>query len=256
MHQEPTELNALKYEPPSLIDTPTAAIYFCFVDDKYDKTSDPNKITLLLPARQQLSQENKVMIRDQPTVSDLCSTLKALFFPDQEVTLTATFSQGGTVPPGSVEYPETSHVTVPINDRSNVVILKTRYAESSSKLNPQTIQILHWLQGNNLDTPEIVNLFLQHRIVLDNIKFLKDSDLINLGIKEWGTRIAILEAINKYFTFLPQILDVQSPRNILDNSQTFAQPLPCTAPAKNPTTTPNKRTTTRKSTKQTKKSRN
>jgi len=234
---------SFKYEPPSLMDTPTAAIYFCFVDDKYDKTSDPNKL---------------VLARAQPTVSDLCSTLKALFFPEQDVTLTATFSQGGSVPPGSIEYQETSQISVPVNDRNNVVILKTRYAESSSKLNPQTIQILHWLQGNNLDTPEIVNLFLQHRIVLDNIKFLKDSDLINLGVKEWGTRIAILEAINKYFTFLPQILDVQSStRSILDNSQSYSQSLSSNTVSQPKNTTPNKRTTTRKSTpKQPKKSRN
>eukprot|EP01124_Arcella_intermedia_P025550 TRINITY_DN4586_c0_g1_i1.p1 TRINITY_DN4586_c0_g1~~TRINITY_DN4586_c0_g1_i1.p1 ORF type:complete len:281 (-),score=64.63 TRINITY_DN4586_c0_g1_i1:565-1377(-) len=169
---------------------PTAAIYFCFVDDKYDKPSDPNKL---------------ILARGSPTVSDLCSTLKVLFFPGHEVTLSATFVQGNQCVPS--EYPENSPIPVPVNDRSNVVLLKTRYVENPPKLNAQTIQILQWLQANNLESHEIVNAFLQNRIVLDNMKNLKDADLINFGIKDWGTRIAILEAINKYFTLLPSFLD-------------------------------------------------
>jgi len=92
--------------------------------------------------------------------------------------------------------------------------------------------VLHWLQGNNLDTPEVVNVFLQHRIILDNIKFLRDADLINFGIKDWGTRISILEAVNKYFTFLPPILDVQTTmtrQNALENQFT-PQPDPSIPP--------------------------
>jgi len=43
------------------------------------------------------------------------------------------------------------------------------------------------------------------------MKYLKDQDLIALGIKDWGTRIAILESVNKYFALLPTMLmDVQS----------------------------------------------
>jgi len=41
-------------------------IYFCFYDDKYDKPEFPNKIVLSKP---------------MPTVSDLCSTIKSLFYP-------------------------------------------------------------------------------------------------------------------------------------------------------------------------------
>jgi len=83
--------------------------------------------------------------------------------------------------------------------------------------------MLHWLQGNNLDTPEVVNIFLQHRIILDNIKFLRDADLLNFGIKDWGTRISILEAVNKYFTFLPSLMDVQTTmtrQNVIENQFT------------------------------------
>jgi len=174
----------------------TAAIYFTFVEDEAaeDKASVPNKL---------------VLARAAPTVSDLCSTLKALFFPLQDVILTATFAAN------EFPYAENSSVVVPVNDRNNVVAVsvKHRYSDSVLKmLNPQILTTLQWLQSNNLDTPEILNLFQQHRMTLDNMKFLSDTDLIALGIQDWGTRIAIIEAINKYYVhMLPNLmLDVQN----------------------------------------------
>jgi len=63
----------------------------------------------------------------------------------------------------------------------------------------------HWLQGHNLDTPEVINLFQQNRITLDNMKFLKDQDLLSMNLRDWGTRVNILEAINKYFNLFPPL---------------------------------------------------
>jgi len=93
----------------------TAAIYFCFVDDKFDKADYPNKL---------------ILARAIPTVADLCSTLKVLFFPGQQdtVTLTAAFMQGSMGGNVSTELPENSGVPVPVNDRAAVVLLKARYA--------------------------------------------------------------------------------------------------------------------------------
>jgi len=116
----------------------TAAIYFCFLDDKYDEVHHPNKL---------------VLARAIPTVADLCSTLKALFYTGQEVTLTACFVQDGDMGGVPSEFNEQSPISVPVNDSTNVVEIKIRYVEGGAKLNHQQLQILHWLQSNNLDIP-------------------------------------------------------------------------------------------------------
>jgi hypothetical protein len=63
-----------------------------------------------------------------------------------------------------------------------------------------------------LDTPEILNVFQQRRMTLDNMKFMSDTDLHAIGIQDWGTRIAIIEAINKFYAQnLPNLMmDVQN----------------------------------------------
>eukprot|EP01125_Pyxidicula_operculata_P016602 TRINITY_DN5735_c0_g1_i1.p1 TRINITY_DN5735_c0_g1~~TRINITY_DN5735_c0_g1_i1.p1 ORF type:complete len:189 (-),score=15.36 TRINITY_DN5735_c0_g1_i1:83-649(-) len=104
-----------------------ASIYFCFVDDKNDKIEIPNKLILAKPS---------------PTVADFCSTIKALFLPGQEVVLTCSFvhrtSSGNNL---ASEYPESSMTFVPVNDRTNVVLVKLRYMEANlTKWNPQHIQ--------------------------------------------------------------------------------------------------------------------
>jgi arsenate reductase-like glutaredoxin family protein len=101
------------------------------------------------------------------------------------------------------EFPEQSLNTVPINDKSQVVLIKASYIDGGAKLNPSQFQCLHWLQANNIESPEIITIFLQHKITLDSMKYLKDTDLIALGVKDWGTRMVILEAINKYFAYVP-----------------------------------------------------
>jgi len=62
--------------------------------------------------------------------------------------------------------------------------------------------VTHWLQNNGFDS-DLINIFQQNKITVENLKYLKESDLISFGIKEWGTRISILEAINKYYSVLP-----------------------------------------------------
>jgi hypothetical protein len=84
----------------------TAAVYFCFEDDKFDKPENPNKI---------------ILAKEAPTVQDLCATLKSLFYPNQDVTITCTFNYLGT----RQLFSEDSEVPVP-TDRNNVVMLKVK----------------------------------------------------------------------------------------------------------------------------------
>jgi hypothetical protein len=85
----------------------TAAIYFTFLEDESaeDKASTPNKL---------------VLGRPNPSVAELLSTLKALFFPLQDVTLTAAFAGA------DFAYSETSNAPVPVNDRTNVVTVSVK----------------------------------------------------------------------------------------------------------------------------------
>jgi len=83
----------------------TAAVYFCFIDDKIDKQDTPNRL---------------VLARMQPTVADVCSTLRALFFVDQEVVLSCSFGINGTLQ----EFPENSPTPVPCNDKNSVLLIK------------------------------------------------------------------------------------------------------------------------------------
>eukprot|EP01125_Pyxidicula_operculata_P013711 TRINITY_DN4553_c0_g1_i3.p1 TRINITY_DN4553_c0_g1~~TRINITY_DN4553_c0_g1_i3.p1 ORF type:complete len:310 (-),score=47.70 TRINITY_DN4553_c0_g1_i3:43-972(-) len=70
--------------------------------------------------------------------------------------------------------------------------------------------MLQWLHSVNLDVPEIISCFQQNQITLDNMKYLKDADLLSIGIKDWGTRISILEAINKYYCPYIPMMDMQT----------------------------------------------
>jgi len=158
----------------------TAAIYFCFFDDKFDKTEHPNKL---------------ILARTVPTVADVCSTMKALFFQGQDVLLHCTFLVNGALQ----EYPENSQNPVPTNDRTNVILIKSRYQEGASKITPQSMHVVQFLQQNNLDDMEIISIFQKQKVTLDNMKYIKDTDLQNFGITNWETRMAILEAIQKYY---------------------------------------------------------
>jgi hypothetical protein len=159
----------------------TAAIYFCFYDDKFDKTEHPNKL---------------ILARTVPTVADVCSTMKALFFQGQDVVLHCTFMSANG---GLQEYPENSQNPVPTNDRANVILIKSRYQEGASKITPQSMHVVQFLQQNNLDDIDIITIFQKQKVTLDNMKYIKDTDLQNFGITMWETRMAILEAIQKYY---------------------------------------------------------
>eukprot|EP01124_Arcella_intermedia_P018123 TRINITY_DN25093_c0_g1_i1.p1 TRINITY_DN25093_c0_g1~~TRINITY_DN25093_c0_g1_i1.p1 ORF type:complete len:234 (+),score=65.04 TRINITY_DN25093_c0_g1_i1:32-733(+) len=158
----------------------TAAIYFVFYDDKFDKTEHPNKL---------------ILARSLPTVADVCSTMKMIFFNGQDVVLSCAFTQGDSVQ----EYNENSPVGVPVNERGNVIIIKNRYQEGASKITPQSLQVSQFLQQNNIDNVEILNIFQKQKVTLDNMKYLKDTDLQTFGITHWETRMAILDAIQKYY---------------------------------------------------------
>eukprot|EP01125_Pyxidicula_operculata_P002448 TRINITY_DN1230_c0_g1_i2.p1 TRINITY_DN1230_c0_g1~~TRINITY_DN1230_c0_g1_i2.p1 ORF type:complete len:178 (-),score=14.97 TRINITY_DN1230_c0_g1_i2:135-668(-) len=158
-----------------------SAIYFCFVDDKFDKPEHPNKL---------------VVPRRDPSVADFLATIKALFFPSQDVALSCSFIQNGA----QVEFPENAGNPIPVNDRANVLVVKSRYQEGASKITPQSMQITAWLHDHQLDTLEIVTIFQRQKISLENMKFLKDTDLQSFGIIQWETRLAILDAIQKYYS--------------------------------------------------------
>jgi len=67
-------------------------------------------------------------------------------------------------------------------------------------LSAQALQIASWLQQNGIAVPEIISIFQKQKVTVENMKFLKDTDLQqHFGIGHWETRIAILEAIQKYY---------------------------------------------------------
>jgi len=74
------------------------------------------------------------------------------------------------------------------------------------------------LRANNLDNVDVINVFQVNKITLENMKYLKDSDLANYGIREWGTRMNIIESINKYYANLNSIIGYQMPpQNYITN---------------------------------------
>lgn len=46
---------------------------------------------------------------------------------------------------------------------------------------------------------ELISIFQQHKINIDNIRNLKEQHLEEFGIKEVGLRMTLLDAIQKYF---------------------------------------------------------
>jgi len=78
------------------------------------------------------------------------------------------------------------------------LVVKVRYDKNVHKL-PASAQLSHWLKDNNLPEFELTSKFLQHKISPDSLKYIKHTDLIDIGIKEWGLRTDILQAIKKTF---------------------------------------------------------
>jgi len=85
------------------------------------------------------------------------------------------------------------------------VLIKTKYNQGTTKLTPQLIEMRNWLDANQLGTNEIINVFQQQKINLENMKYLKDSDLISFGITDWNIRMSILDSIQKYFAMSPML---------------------------------------------------
>eukprot|EP01129_Flabellula_baltica_P000448 TRINITY_DN10458_c0_g1_i1.p1 TRINITY_DN10458_c0_g1~~TRINITY_DN10458_c0_g1_i1.p1 ORF type:complete len:142 (+),score=30.07 TRINITY_DN10458_c0_g1_i1:170-595(+) len=102
----------------------SSEIYFCFEDEKDDTSDAPNRLILATPS---------------PTVNDLCNAIKALFFSNHVITLYCVFLSNGSE---STEIHEGSLVQVPVNNSSNVVLIKTRYQEQETRLNMDTIESL------------------------------------------------------------------------------------------------------------------
>jgi len=187
----------------------TAAVFFCFLDDKIDKQEQPNRL---------------ILARIAPTVADVCSTIRALFFVDQDVALSCSFMNNGTIQ----EFPENSPNPVPCNDRNSVVLIKSRFQEGGSKMSAQALQIASWLQQNGIENPDIISVFQKQKVTVENMKFLKDTDLQHhFGITHWETRIAILEAIQKYCA---AVQDLQASYQVPELPQSQFQPQTPQAP--------------------------
>jgi hypothetical protein len=65
-------------------------------------------------------------------------------------------------------------------------------------------KVTHWLAqlGNQIgmDMTDVITIFQHHKITLDNMRYLKESDLETLGIKEWGLRVHLMEAIQRHLS--------------------------------------------------------
>eukprot|EP01126_Amoeba_proteus_P043028 TRINITY_DN4696_c0_g1_i4.p1 TRINITY_DN4696_c0_g1~~TRINITY_DN4696_c0_g1_i4.p1 ORF type:complete len:104 (+),score=12.52 TRINITY_DN4696_c0_g1_i4:373-684(+) len=83
----------------------------------------------------------------------------------------------------------------------------SKLGQEGNRPYPQHLQVLQWLQANNLSNQEIVDVFYREKITMDNMKYLKDLDLQRFGISQWETRVAILNATQKYSLLINQFLN-------------------------------------------------
>lgn len=118
LHNCSSNLFACTCSPQHML--PEASVYFCFTEDALDQAQHPNKL---------------VLARSNPTVFDICSTIKSLFFPNQvcydcafltlqDVTLTCSFAGVPGIP--MTDYPEQSQNLAPVNDRNNVIFVSVK----------------------------------------------------------------------------------------------------------------------------------
>jgi len=149
-------------------------VYFVFADDALDDEAHPNK--LLMP-------------RAQAAASEFTSLVKNIFFPGQDVAITLTFNMAGS----RLELPGESATAIPMDNRANVIRVHAAFQEDASKVTTQAILLAAWLQSNNLG--HLAEPLVQHRVTIDLLQYLKETDLAAMGIHDWGTRIALLEAI-------------------------------------------------------------
>jgi hypothetical protein len=158
---------------------PQSYVYFCFWHDEFDAYDSPNRILI-----------NSV----HPTVMDVCAMIKAIFFPGELVILSLT------VYGSEEEYFETDLFGVPTH-RGEILVVKVRYDKNVPKL-LSSAQLSNWLKENHLPEFELTSKFLQHKVSMESLKYMKHQDLIDIGIKEWGLRADVLQAIKKTFETL------------------------------------------------------
>lgn len=58
--------------------------------------------------------------------------------------------------------------------------------------------VIEWLKERGLDTPELVEIVKRERITVDNMKYLKDSDLMRFEVNDWNLRIKLLTCIEEH----------------------------------------------------------
>ena len=62
-----------------------------------------------------------------------------------------------------------------------------------------THRLVHtWITAQGVTDPEALQQLEEQKVTLDNMKYLKDNDLVSFGISNWTVRMAILEAIQQY----------------------------------------------------------
>eukprot|EP01129_Flabellula_baltica_P005897 TRINITY_DN2165_c0_g1_i2.p1 TRINITY_DN2165_c0_g1~~TRINITY_DN2165_c0_g1_i2.p1 ORF type:complete len:466 (-),score=98.13 TRINITY_DN2165_c0_g1_i2:38-1435(-) len=162
-------------------------VYFCFWRDEFDTFEHPNRLMIDHTAH--------------PTVMDVCNMIKAIFFPGELVSLSMML-QGS-----EDEYYEDDTSVVPTH-RSSILIVKVSYDNSVPKTGSPA-QLSRWIKEHKLPEFELMSKFLPHKITMQSLKYMKHSDLINIGVKEWGLRAEILRAIER--TFSEGQLDHQIP---------------------------------------------
>jgi len=140
---------------------------------------------------QQLQAFSPTILRNLNNFTDLCATLRAIFFPHNPVHLTCEFL------PSSSLFDASSTNLIPVNDRKRVILVRTQYPEPRLKLTTQTLALNSWLQRENLDQDGLPEALLKQRVTLDTLHLLKDSDLIQMGITPLGLRYALLSAAKK-----------------------------------------------------------
>lgn len=155
----------------------SCALYYIINGEKSDDFNNPNR--LHIP-------------RASATVGGVCEILKAAYYPGQPVAL-------GLALDGNVynsSKPEDAIHPVPVDNPNQVLIVKVAHSNPSLVPTlPHVTNLLKWLEAHGLDSPSIVDVLLRNRVTLEQLKHVKDQDLINMGIREWGSRIALLEAV-------------------------------------------------------------
>jgi hypothetical protein len=98
------------------------------------------------------------------------------------------------------EFASDSTRSVPVDDRHNIISVKITPSEGAGKLfSPAAIALTNWLTACRLES--LIEPLLKQRVTLDLLKFLKEADLINMGIRDWELRLGLLDAVSQRLNF-------------------------------------------------------